>query len=267
MNRVHEELRANLPSFVLGDLDMGERSAVEAHLRTCTECRSELKEVQAIGELSSTALLEFQPPRDLEDRTFALIAVEAGEPATTKFARTRRLPRIVKSKSSEARTGFRPQMILAPGLAAAFIGLAVLAAGLWMRADDLQQRLEETSTPPRPEVAQVVDLNPRVGGADATSADVVRVDEQNYEIVLTSSGLPPTPDGYRYELWVGTGKGGWVSAGTFKTGGDSREEFDFQVGVDPIDFPVIDITRERANGDPKRTGREIMRGKIDITAL
>ena len=256
MSGVHNEIKTDLPAFARGELGERERAVVERHLAGCDSCRRELRDIETVAGLASSALLEFHAPRDLEDRTFALVRLEAGGETATRRPAT---------AETSWRERLRPRLLLAPGMAALVVGLTILAAVMWLRVSDLQEQLDGIEPSPG-EVAQVVRLRPTVAGAPVGRADLIRVDDENLEIVLTAEGFPPTPAGYHYELWLGSGNG-WTSAGSFNTLGGRDEKFDFQVGVDPIKFPILDVTLERADGDPGRDGKEIMRGRVDITEL
>ena len=51
----HEEVRDSIPELLHGKLDAEHRSAVEAHLRSCAQCASEMRILQMVKETPSFA--------------------------------------------------------------------------------------------------------------------------------------------------------------------------------------------------------------------
>ncbi|MDQ3955669.1 MAG: anti-sigma factor [Actinomycetota bacterium] len=260
---IHDDLRLDLPAYVAGELPDDEREKIDRHLSSCSDCKGVYHEIEEAARLAAVAPLEFQPPRALEARTFALIDLETptAERGMSPTSRS-------KSKTGTGpRSWFRPRMILAPGMAAAFVAIALFSVSLWAQNSDLRDRLDQAQEETEPEgPSQLVELTSSDDRTDArATARLVHLGEDNYKIVLTTKDFPPPPLGYQYELWLGGDKG-WVSAGSFNTVRPNMT-FDLQVGVDPVTFPVLDLTLEKANGDPNRSGQEVMRGEVDITKL
>jgi anti-sigma-K factor RskA len=85
-------------------------------------------------------------------------------------------------------------------------------------------------------------------------------------IVLESDSLPILPKGDYYELWfVGPddrpGSPDRISAGTFHPDEDGRSFVRFAAAVDPMLYPVLSVTAEPGNGDPRPTGPEVLRSE------
>ena len=84
-------------------------------------------------------------------------------------------------------------------------------------------------------------------------------------IVLRSENLRPLEIGKGlYELWfVGPGdtraKPNRISAGTFHPDEQGRSRVRLHAAVDPAKFPVLSVTREPGDGNPRRTGPEVLR--------
>ena len=259
---IHDELRLNLPAYVAGELPDDEKDKIERHLSSCSDCKTIYHEIEEATRLAAIAPLEFQPPRTLEARTFALINLET--PATERSAAP--ASRSKAKTLSGPRSWFRPRMILAPGMAAAFVAIALFSVSLWAQNNDLRGQLDQTQENTGPGgPSQLVQLTSSTATEARATARLVHLGEDNYKIVLTTEDFPPPPRGYQYELWLGGDKG-WVSAGSFNTVSPNMT-FDLQVGVDPVRFPIVDLTLERADGDPNRGGEEVMRGEVDITKL
>jgi anti-sigma factor RsiW len=261
--KAHDEVQVELVSYARNELSDSERHEVDDHLKGCADCRAELEEIQSAGAMASLMPLEFQPPRRLEERTFALLDLEREKQDVPAEA-----PSNVRTLSwdrprSTRRSGFGVRALLAPGIAAAFVAMAVLTLSLWSQTADLENRLAEAES--GSSEAAVVDLVSASDSDVGGTARLIELGEDNYRIVLEADDLPAPPNGYHYELWMGS-EDGWTSAGTF-TDGDSDQSLEFRTAVDPVEFSIVDITLEPIDGKPNRGGKEIMRGTVDLSEL
>src|SRR6266498_487016 len=64
----HSLLRENIPAYALGALDAEDVNALEAHLRTCESCRTELANYRMISDSLLTAVPLRQPSAALRKR-------------------------------------------------------------------------------------------------------------------------------------------------------------------------------------------------------
>ena len=101
-------------------------------------------------------------------------------------------------------------------------------------------------------------------GAEATVE--VRKTGIGRVIQLQTDELPILPKGDYYELWfVGPGdtpaRPNRISAGTFHPDENGRSEVTFAAAVDPVLFPVLSVTAEPGDGDPRPTGPEVLRSR------
>ena len=108
--------------------------------------------------------------------------------------------------------------------------------------------------------AQLVAPNdPRLTArADVTKTGIGRV------IQFDTTKLPILPKGEFYELWfVGPGdspgRPNRISAGTFHPDEQGRSHVTFAAAVDPAKYPVLSVTAEPGDGDPRPTGPEVLR--------
>lgn len=75
----HRYWREMLGAFVLGELDEEQRTALQAHLDGCEECRAQLREIEPVAAALAQAAPERitdeepRPPSDLMERTLAII--------------------------------------------------------------------------------------------------------------------------------------------------------------------------------------------------
>ena len=88
------------------------------------------------------------------------------------------------------------------------------------------------------------------------------------EISFRSDDLPILPQGEYYELWfVGSGdtrrRPNRISAGTFHPDEQGRSVVELTAAVDPLLYPILSVTAEPADGNPERTGPEVLRSRSD----
>ncbi len=86
-------------------------------------------------------------------------------------------------------------------------------------------------------------------------------------IRFESDDLPILPKGEYYELWfVGPGdtrsEPNRISAGTFHPDAQGRSHVRFAAAVDPALYPVLSVTAEPGDGNPERTGPEVLRSGL-----
>jgi anti-sigma-K factor RskA len=78
---------------------------------------------------------------------------------------------------------------------------------------------------------------------------------------LSVSGLPPVGRGGFYEVWMLRDPKHLVAVGSFRVGPDGRARVDLPVTASSRRFPVLDISREPADGDPAHSGHSVLRSR------
>jgi anti-sigma-K factor RskA len=78
---------------------------------------------------------------------------------------------------------------------------------------------------------------------------------------LTVSGLPRVDAGGFYEVWMMRDAAHLVALGSFRVGADGRARVELPVTASPRRFPVLDISREPADGDPAHSGHSVLRSR------
>ena len=221
----HNELVA----YLLGDLTAAEAAAFEAHLRDCGTCRNEVEELEALPGAIALAAPPYVVPRDLEARTF--VAISRANGTGRQQIPTRR------------RVWWRRPSLLA-GAAGAFAAVvAAVVIALSGGTDGERVRL--------------------VGGDADVIADVVTTGVGR-EVTLTIDRLEdPRPDGI-YELWFVAPddtrrRPHRVSAGTFHPDENGRGTVRLVGAAAAEEFPRLSVTLEPADGNPRRTGPEVLR--------
>src|SRR5215211_7038372 len=77
----HHRYQEQIGAFLLGKLDEGERTAMQAHLNSCPACQAEVKELEPVVVALAYAAPDRiddnpWPPKDLEESTLAPILGE-----------------------------------------------------------------------------------------------------------------------------------------------------------------------------------------------
>lgn len=98
-------------------------------------------------------------------------------------------------------------------------------------------------------------------------AEVFRLDVGR-AIAFHTDRLPVLPKGEYYELWfVGPGDSratpDRISAGTFHPDLQGRSDVRFAAAVDPKKYPVLSVTAEPGNGDPRPSRHEVLRSRAN----
>ncbi|MGI8804704.1 MAG: anti-sigma factor [Thermoleophilaceae bacterium] len=247
----HPELAA----YLLDALEADERSEFERHLTDCHSCRQELRELEGAAELLGRAAPPYGAPTGLEDRVVAAVkeaaaaeeaAAAAGEPAVdgrpARYLRRERARGILG--------GWAPRLALA-GAAAAVLAAAFLVG----------DRLGDEDLPGTPELEATLEA-PSGDTGQATAS--VRETGLGRVILFESGDLPILPEGELYELWfVGPGDTledpNRISAGTFHPDERGNSDVRLHAAVDPAQFPELSVTAEPGDGNPERTGPEVLR--------
>ena len=190
-------------------------------------------DLRSAAELVARAVPAYDVPPIVETRVLAAVERAATGPLTSPG---RRLGRLVPV-----------------AVAAALVAGAVVAG----------TRLDHGGGSSTLELEAV--LRPPGGGADRATVTVRKAGFGRL-IAFRSDDMPILPAGEYYELWfVGRGdtlaRPNRISAGTFHPDERWRSKVDLTAAVDPALYPVLSVTSEPADGDPARTGPEVLRSR------
>jgi hypothetical protein len=208
----------------------------EAHLATCLRCQSRLDQLSGVVGTARSIEPEdrpMSPPDSVWAGITAELAADAdGSVVSLDAARTRRRPRMWLVAASAAVVG----LLAGAGLVTALDGTAqkeqLVAAG--------------TLDP--------IDNSGVTGTAKVQSADGSR------SLTVEVPGLPAPGDGY-YEVWMATpDTATMVAIGTLTPGGPAT--FTLPAGLDPTQFPVVDVSLEHFDGQAGHSATSIVRGQL-----
>lgn len=185
-------------------------------------------------------------PPALRARTLAAVAEAAGDPGTAGQA-----PAPAPQRARRALPGWLRPRILVP--AASLAAAAVLAAVLI------------TDGGP----AGTLEARTALTGSGGKAAVEVRELGIGRTVDLKSDSLPILPKGEYYEVWfVGPGDSpsspNRISAGTFHPNPEGQSNVKLKAAVNPKLFPVMQVTSEPGDGDPRATGPVVLDKRLPL---
>lgn len=255
--------------YLLDEMNDADRASFEARLGEDGELREQVAEAEslvvALRELPEDAWAPPEPPPlaiELNGRVAAgpdpsrgQVAEGAAPAATSEPPRRRADPAPTSGPESRGRflDRFRVPVLAgaATALLAAGIGLGALIAG------------GDPATSPSPRVLSSSALRPAgpFGRRSRGEAVIRRGGDGEQDLSVSVSGMPATAPGRYYELWLMRGDR-LVSLGGFKVGAAGSRDVDVPLPVDPADYRLIDISLERAGGDPGHSAVSLLRGPV-----
>jgi Anti-sigma-K factor rskA/Putative zinc-finger len=274
------DVRAKLAAYVVDGLDRRELAEIESHLAECHQCSEALAALRSVEELATEAPLRPESPPDLEDRVFAFVqAYEAAQAAPTAAIgpeppsdlERRSLERAGVLTMPARPTRQRIAMVLAPAFAAA----AAILSFMYMDArSDIGSETtgdasvgpsvaQDSQGPPVGHPMQTIELAGDTVGADL---EVVHFRHDNYRLQLHAWDVPDCPRTHYYEVWL-RGNDGEFSAGSFRVIRPDDIVFNFNVGIDPSEYYLVEVTREPVDGAVAKEGPVVMQGTLDPSQI
>ena len=240
----HSLLRENIPAYALGALDAEEAAALEAHLRTCESCRTELAAYRAISDSLLTAMPPRQPSPALRKR------LQTRLPSAQK----RSAPRFVWSFNQLA-------------LGAALVLLFVMNLFSFVQMRQLQnQQASLLNQLQNSQFALAMLSYPGTQALPIQAENIsgtVLVDKARSTAALVAWNLPELTAEQIYQIWLIESSGHRVSAGLFRPQPDAPYTTApiFSSG-DISNFVGIGVTVEPAGGSDQPTGPRVF--KVDF---
>jgi len=249
------EVRLDLTAYLSGELDTARTAALDDHLAACGACLGELSELDLVTTVLSDSGLDHAPPGHLEQEVLTLVTLEP-DPAGREGSTPKDLARASRLQGKSIR------VVLAPTLAAAAVTLA--AFGMAWRSDlsNARDRIRAMQEQLGPTGAPVRAISFFGAGSSGVSArgQLVRQPDGSHRIVVWPKDLHHIP-GHHYEVWL-SGEQGWVSAGSFQGSGRLSPVWSCPVAVSPAAYPKVWITLEPDDGNPRRTGRSVLKATL-----
>ena len=206
----HAQFAEDLPLYAMGALDDQACPELEAHLRTCAECRRELDALR--GDLAMVALSATgpQPPQRARQRLTQAIAAEPQSAPGVP-------PGMVMGR-------LRPRWFSLAPIAIALV-MAITSFGLLLEVQRLKNALDaerKASAHDREIVAMLKDPKAQqnilvpVNNSQQPQVKTIYVRDKGHVLVIANN-LAELPSGKAYQLWLMTGEGHAMPCLTFKT--------------------------------------------------
>jgi anti-sigma-K factor RskA len=239
--RVHELSGA----YALDALDDAERDRFERHLRRCSACAEDVRQMTSTATALAMAVAA-EPPPGLKQRVLAAAAATPQLPPLPSAAARRRRGRHV------TRSAWFPRLALgvaAVGVAAA-VALAVVTVSTQNRLNTVQAQNQAIAAVLAAPDAQIATGTSSTGG---TATVVLSYAQQ--KMIFTSSGLPRLPNAKVYELWL-LSTGSAVPAGLLPQASDGKTAPVLASGLTSAD--KVGVTVEPAGGTSSPTTTPIL---------
>ena len=208
----HEQFADDLALYAVDALAGDDRTALEAHLAGCSECRMELEQLRGDGALLALSTLGPKPPQRARQRLLDAVAKEPRVPLT-----------VTKTEARRSWWG-----VLGWAATAAVI---VFAASLWKENAALKQTLASANTQATQNARELEDIRRIAAPIIEPEAQVVTVVamkahpqpqgkafylRNRSSLVFVASNMPALPPQKAYELWLIPVQGAPIPAGVFK---------------------------------------------------
>lgn len=261
----HENTMAELGAFALDALTPDERAAIEAHLKTCESCRTELAAMRDTAAALGTSV----PSQPMDRIRSASMKQRLLERA--KAERSGVTP--IRSAAIPARPSPLPWWLAAAAsiafMVAVYQGMNTGRERNILRVALLAESLQVAGL--RDSLAIRERTLMAMAGADVRVVELVannrRPNARMFWAQSTNTwtmfahNLPAPASGRTYQLWLITRDNQRISAGTFapNASGDAVVSAQYPLAADALQ--MIAVTEEPAGGVPQPTGEVVIAGQ------
>lgn len=240
----HSSYKENLPAYALGTLDPDDTAALEAHLRLCEACRSELVTYRRLSRGLLAALPPQAPPPAVRERLKARVRGVAAPRALRKT--------------------FTFSQVAAGLVVLALLGMNILS---FLQLRDLQRQQTELLHQVQSDQTALSMLaypgteSVPIEGGEVSGSLLINKEENTAVIIVWD--LPPLPEDRTYQAWLVQPDGVRVSAAIFRP--QAQQTYTTGVISTPQSlnmFSSLGVTVEPAGGSPAPTGDRVL--KVDF---
>lgn len=225
MTSGHETFKGQLPAYLLGALDPGERSDLEHHLDGCAECRAELAWLEPATEVLVSDIEQVEPSPRLKHRVMAAIDDDLARDSAPK-------PALKPAREKRGwLTGMLRPAVVGAAVAALFVGVAL---GVVLDGSD------DSPTAPARQV---------VTGESTIGADAVMVASGGTG-TLKMTGLDRPEEGQVYQAWIQRGQSVEPTASLFVPDRDGTATASIP---DLSGVTAVMVSSEPSGGSPQPT--------------
>jgi anti-sigma factor RsiW len=211
---VHEEYKEMLPARAMALLDSSDQVALNEHLMACSECRTELKELEETSALLSYTAPPMEPSSDLRERILKEIRSSGRTTRIVERDRNEESP-VLPFPGSRKNVWSSMGSLGAIAAAILFVAMLVSIVQLWrenraarLESAQLAEQIRATENQlarERDIVAFLTTPGARVTELAATTAApgayARLARDSSGRAILFASGLPKAPEGKGYQLW------------------------------------------------------------------
>jgi len=281
----HEDYKEMLAAQALNALEAAETRNLEAHLRSCAECRSELSDWEDTAAGLAFASLEarpLEPSRQLRGRILEAVRVDAtscgtqadsalgvGTRGTARQAEDGHWPQpsnVVPLTHSRTWSSTQTWSAIAAGVV--LVGLVATLFVLWKQNREARQELARLTVQVRDAQQQLIEQRQAIeivaapgtrmtelaGTRLMPEAHAMLAYDKNGRAILMAKGLPPAPAGKAYQLWFIAG-GKPMPGKVFNTDASGAGSLKDQIPPEARNAAVFAITLEPENGVQSPTGQ------------
>lgn len=249
----HTQYAEMLALYAVGAVDAAEVSELQAHLRSCSECRNELATLRGDAALLALSAVGPAPPQRARQRLLAAISNE---------------PRKQPASQRMILGTLRPLWLSFAPVAAALL-LAIFSLMLWRLDSRLQRQLERTRAELRESQEQLQKSQQLVAllhSPDSMHLTLVAANVQPVpgakavyspkmgRLLLMANNLAPLPEKKVYELWLLPANGKPpMPCGTFWPDAKGNAMMDHSLSEAGIDAKGFAVTVEPEGGSAAPT--------------
>ncbi len=262
-----------LAAQALNALDPNDAQLLATHLEGCSDCRSQLSDLQNTTACLAFAAIEtkpLEPASHVRSRILQAVRSEASTAARSDDATERdRLPgsNVVALNQKRQRTWTSAQTwgAIAAGLVFIILGASLFA--LWQQnraatnelvrlrgqVQEAQNQLTRLQEVIQLVAAPGTRMSELAGTSEMPSAHATLAFDKNGRAVLMAKGLPPPPAGKAYQLWFIAG-GRPIPGKVFVTDSSGAGMLNDQIPEEALKGAVFAITLEPESGVQQPTG-------------
>jgi anti-sigma-K factor RskA len=255
----------NLDLYALGALDGEEKRSLEAHLRTCAQCRQSLAESRLQSSLLGLASAPMIPRPAVKSALMERIRQEQSPAAKPAGAPT----------PHRKRWGLRISL----SFVAATVVLAFATYFLWRQSEQRFQRIEQlqgqlkAAQTTADQAAAAMQAYAQVVAAPDTVSVTLQQQQggppgqahilfnARLGLAVYSGQVSPAPDGKSYQLWLVPSSGAPVNAGLVAA---NQQNGAAVVHLAPgLSAKAFAVTLEPQGGVPQPTGPKVLVGTVN----